>query len=66
MPDKIGVGVHGPYEDLAIEVIRFARDIILSAPEDVRRQLWEMHLEDVKGWRAFWQNVAKLIEGGAP
>lgn len=49
------VSAHGPYEDLAIALIGLISKVIDGQPPEVRKQLWEMYLEDVKGWRAFFK-----------
>lgn len=51
------VAAHGPYEDMGIALIGLFSKIIDGQPPEVRKQLWEMYLEDVKAWRAFWQGV---------
>lgn len=53
MPD-LQAAVHGPYEDLAIKALEVIEKIIDGQPPDVKKQLWEWYIEDMKGWRAFW------------
>ena len=53
------VSAHGPYEDAAIALIGLIGKIVDGQPPEVRKQLWEMYLEDVKAWRSFWQWLGK-------
>ena len=43
----------------ALQLATVIADIIKTAmegqPPEVRAELWRQHLEDVKAWRAFWQ-----------
>lgn len=57
MPEPIQTAVHGPYEDLAIALVGPIGKIVEGQPPEVRRQLWEMYLEDVKAWRQFWAGL---------
>lgn len=53
-PQPVVVVAHGPYEDLAIELIKFATSIVESQSPAVKAELWKMHLDDLRQWRAFW------------
>lgn len=52
-------GVHGPYEDFAIALINLISKVIEGQPPEVRKQLWEWYIEDVKAWREFWKGLTK-------
>lgn len=47
--------VHGPYEDLAMKVLDVIEKVLDGQPADVRKQLWQWYIEDMKGWREFWK-----------
>jgi len=53
------LGVHGPYEDLAIAAIQLIGKIIDGQPPEVRKQLWEWYIDDMKGWRDFGAKLFK-------
>ena len=59
MPDPIisNVSAHGPYEDFGIELIKLIREVIQGQPPEVKKQLWEWYIEDVKAWREFWKAI---------
>lgn len=61
MADLISVA---PYEALGVEICKLAETVINSQPKEVQAELWKMHLEDLKAWRAFWQSVGKFMTGG--
>ncbi len=43
-----------PYEAVIVALLNLVGKIIDGQPPDVKKQLWEMYLEDAKAWRAFW------------
>lgn len=53
MPEPTAV-IHGPYEDLAIELVRLVGKVIEGQPQEVKADLWRMYVEDVKAWREFF------------
>lgn len=64
MPEAPSViATYGPYETVAIELIKFATTVIESQPTEVRAELWKMHLEDLKQWRAFWSAFRSGLGG---
>lgn len=56
MPDvpSVNVGVSLPGEQLAIEIIRLITVMIVGQPPEVRKQMWEWYVEDMKAWRTLW------------
>ena len=57
MAELASASVHGPYEDLAIAALRVIEKIIDGQPAEVKKQLWEWYVEDMKSWREFWKAV---------
>jgi hypothetical protein len=51
------LGVHGPYEDLAIAVVNLVTKIIDKQPPEVSVQLWKDYLADVTAWRNFFSGI---------
>jgi hypothetical protein len=51
------MGIRGPYEEAAIQLIGLIAKVIDGQPPEVRAKLWEMYLEDVREWRAFWARL---------
>jgi hypothetical protein len=51
------LGVHGPYEDLAIALVNLVSTIIKSQPPEVSVQLWKDYMADVAAWRAFFAGL---------
>lgn len=49
--------IHGPYEDLAIAALCLLEKIVDGQPPEVKKQLWEWFIEDMKGWRDFWARI---------
>lgn len=46
-----------PITAIALAVIaisRLAEKVIETQPKEVAGELWKLHLEDLKAWRAFW------------
>lgn len=53
MPDTT-VTAHGPYEDLAIEIVKLIGKIVDGQTPEVKARLWDGYLKDMDAWRAFW------------
>ena len=55
MPDPLEVNIRAPYEDAIVAICGLVEKAMDGQPPEVRADLWRMFVEDVKGWRAFWQ-----------
>ncbi len=42
--------------NLASKALDLIGKIVDGQPPEVKKQLWEWYIEDMKAWRAFWQN----------
>lgn len=60
------VGVHGPYEDLAIKLLDLFIKIIESTPEAERAAMWKMYVEDMRAWRTFWSFLTPAPKPATP
>lgn len=43
--------------ELAKTIAEIVKLTIESQPPDVRAEIWRLYLEDMKAWRAFWQQL---------
>lgn len=56
-----GTFVHGPYEDVALALIALISKAMDGQPPEVRKELWQNYVEDVRGWRDFWKGIGSLL-----
>ena len=54
MPEEIQVGVQFPGEAFACKLMDLIMKVMDGQPPEVRKQLWEWYVEDVRAWRKFW------------
>jgi hypothetical protein len=55
------ISVQAPYEGAIIAIIDLFKTIIEGQTEQQKAELWRMHIEDLKGWREFWQKVGGIF-----
>ena len=53
VPD-LTIGAQFPGEALAIKALEVVLAVIEGQPIEVKRQLWEWYIEDMKAWRQLW------------
>ena len=56
---ELKAGIQGPYEALGIKALEVLEKIIDGQPPDVRKQLWQWYIDDMRGWREFWGLTTK-------
>ena len=37
-----------------VAVCEMITEIVKGQPPEVKKQMWEWYIEDIKGWRKFW------------
>jgi hypothetical protein len=55
------VALYGPYEQLGIAACRLIEKIIDGQPPEVKKQLWEWYIEDMRGWREFGSKTKQFF-----
>ena len=56
MPD-VNVGLTLPGERVMVAAIDLVKTILEGQPQEVREELWRMHMEDVRDMRAFFRGL---------
>ena len=41
----------------ATELVKLIEKAIDGQPPEVKAELWRLHIDDIKAWRAFWQGL---------
>lgn len=54
MADKLNIGVTAPFEGVAIALIDLAKTTIEGQPPEVKKQIWDWIIQDIKAWRKLW------------
>lgn len=54
MPDIKIAGSIVPFESVAVALLELITELVRGQPPEVKKQLWEWYVEDVRRWRKMW------------
>ena len=57
MADPVVIEFKGqlPGEAIVVEILKTIQVLAAGQTPEQRKALWDMYIEDVKNWRAFWK-----------
>lgn len=59
---NITVTAHGPYEDLAIEIVKLFREIVAGQDPETKKELWKRYLEATAPLHQVMMESAKQLQ----
>jgi hypothetical protein len=57
----INLQLPAPYEAVAVAALNLVGKIIEGQPPEVKAQLWQCYIEDMKNWREFGMTIWKAL-----